>query len=105
MRILVAFEDNYRAYRETMAKCLQIRRPGVQVQTAEPAILEKKIKDFLPQVIICSGLNTVHSDDELAWITLSLDLNMPASIKVGGRSWKMDNPTLEQILALIDKLA
>ena len=101
----MAFEDNYRAYRETMATCLQIRRPDVEVDTVESGNLEEKLEEFAPQVVICSGHKAIHSDDEFAWIALSLDLNMPAKIKAGGRSWKKDNPTLEYILALIDEMA
>ena len=104
IRVLVAFEDNYRTYRQTIAACLQIRRPDVQVETAELANLEKKLEDFAPQVVICSGHRAMSSGDEIAWIALSLDLNMPARIKVGGCYKKIDNPTLEQILALIDDL-
>lgn len=100
----MAFEDNYRAYRQTMATCLQIRRPDIEVETVELATLEKKLEDFAPQVVICSGHTAMASYDECVWIALSLDLNMPARIKIDGHFRKMDNPSLEQILGLIDKI-
>lgn len=100
----MAFEDNYRAYRQTMATCLQIRRPDIEVETVELATLEKKLEDFAPQVVICSGHRAMASYDECAWIALSLDLNMPARIKIGGHFRKMDNPSLEQILGLINTI-
>jgi ActR/RegA family two-component response regulator len=103
MRVLVAFEDDYRSYRETMATCLRIRRPDVEVETARLEVLNERLEEFAPEVVICSGDMAMYSDDGLAWIELSLDLNMPARITVDGRSRNVANPSLEQLLVLIDE--
>ncbi len=35
MRILVCFEDNYRAYRDVIASGIRILRPHAEVETAD----------------------------------------------------------------------
>lgn len=88
-----------------MATCLQISRPNVQVETTDLEILEEKLEVFVPQIVISSEHRAIHSEDEPAWLVLSLDVNMPAIVEADGRSWTMDNPTLQQILAFIDEIA
>jgi hypothetical protein len=43
IRILVALEDDYRAYRETIASALRILRPGAEVATSGPDTLEEEV--------------------------------------------------------------
>jgi len=104
MRVLVAFEDTYRFYRETIAACIQIKRPDAEVETAGLETLEEKLEQFAPQVVICSSEMAINPNDELAWIELSVHLNMPARIRVHGCWRTMTNPTLDHLLALIDEI-
>jgi hypothetical protein len=53
MRVLVAFGDEHRAYREVIAAGIRILRPRTDVATATPAEIEGEIGRFDPQVVVC----------------------------------------------------
>lgn len=103
IRVLVALEDDYRVYRETIAVGLRILRPGIEVETALLEALEEELERFDPQVVICSGHEEVESDGILAWIELSPDHMKPTKIRVGERLTERTNPTLRELLELIDE--
>ena len=102
MRILVSFEDEYRAYREMIAAGIRILRPHAEVETANPDALEEETTRLEPEVVICGRPNAAESNDGLAWIELSLDPSRPTNIRVGDRRWESTNPTLEELLGIID---
>jgi hypothetical protein len=104
IRILVALEDDYRVYRETIAVGIRILRPQAETETksVELKALEEEIKRFDPQVVIYSGLETVDSGGSLAWIELSVDPTSSTKITVGGCCIERTNPTLKELLDLID---
>jgi hypothetical protein len=52
-RVLVAYGEEYRAYREVVAAGVRLLRPGTEVSTATPADLEAKIALLDPQVVVC----------------------------------------------------
>lgn len=54
-RVLVALEDEYPAYREVLAASVKSMRPGAQVATTLPALIEEEAARFDPQVIICGS--------------------------------------------------
>ena len=99
----MALEDVYRVYRETIAVGLRVLRPGIEVESAPLEEFEKKLKRFDPQVVICSGHEEVESDDILAWIELPLDHMKPTKIRVGERRIERSNPTLRELLELIEE--
>ena len=74
------------------------------METATLETLGERLKQFAPQVVICSNEMAMNLNDELAWIELSVDLNMPARIRVNGCWRTMANPTLDNILALLDEI-
>ena len=105
IRILVALEDNFRAYRDTITACLQALRPRAATKSVGLEALEVEIERFEPQVVICSsGHKAVGFDGWLAWIELSLDPTSPTKISVRGRCFERTNPTLEELLEVIDEI-
>ncbi len=100
----MALEDDYRAYREMIAAGLRILRPGAEVENTTIEALEEELERFDPQVIICSGHEDVESSDRLAWIELSLDPTQPTKVRVGGRCLERTNPTVEELLEVIDEV-
>ena len=46
MRILVSFEDDYRAYGEVIAAAIRILRPHAEVGTTAPMRLRRKQRDL-----------------------------------------------------------
>jgi hypothetical protein len=81
MRVLIAFEDDYRIYQDMIAAAIELERPRVEVVTAEVNELETQARSFEPHLIICSGPRIENPIDALGWIQLSplaLTLSAPA---------------------------
>ena len=97
----MALEDDYRAYRETIAVGLQILRPDIKAEAVALEALEEELERFDPQVVICSGHEEVESEGIFAWIELSLELTQPTKISVGERYLERTNPTLKELVEII----
>jgi hypothetical protein len=102
----VALEDDYRLYRQMIAAILPIKRKDVKVESTTLETLEVELERFDPQVIICSGHKDVKSGSSRVWIELSLNTALPAKVRADvGRSCELANPTLEELLEVIDEFA
>jgi hypothetical protein len=104
IRVLVALEDDYRAYREMIAAVLRILRPNAEVESTALERLEEDLGRFDPQLVICSGHEDVESGGSRAWIELSMNPTLPAKISVGGRCLERTSPSVETLLEVIDEL-
>ena len=104
IRILVALEDDYRAYREVIAASIRILRPHAEVETAVLEALEEELERFDPELVISSGHKEIGPGGKPAWIELSLEATLLTKISVGGRYSERSNPTLETLLEVIDEL-
>jgi hypothetical protein len=102
-RVLVAFEDDYRAYRDVIAAGIRVLRPHFEVEVSGVEALAEAIERFEPDVVICSRLCTVEDHLSPAWIELSVDPMRPARVRLAGRCWEQSNPTMETLLAVIDE--
>jgi hypothetical protein len=97
----VAFEDEYRVYRETIAAGFRILRPHAEVRCVSLEALEEELERFDPQVVICSGDKDLESNGSRTWIGLSLDPTQPTKIGVGGRYLERINPSVSELLEII----
>ena len=104
IRVLVAFEDDYRAYRETIAAVLRVLRPDAEVKSNTIEALEVELERFDPQVVICSGHEDLESNGSRTWIELPLDPTQPTKICVDGGHLELTNPTVEALLEVIEGL-
>jgi hypothetical protein len=105
MRVLLAFEDDYRAYRGVIAAAIQILRPQAEVvETAGLEALREEIERFDPQLVICSRPNTVDPGGRPAWVELPMDPLRPTRVCVGGRYSERTTPTLDMLLGVIDEV-
>ena len=104
IRILVVFEGDYRAYRDVLAVGIRILRPRVEVETADLEALEEEVAHFEPQVLICSRPEPVDSGGWAGWVEIPVDPTRPAKVSVGGRYSELPNPTLEELLGIIDEI-
>ena len=108
MRVLLAFEEEYRIYMEAMQAAIRAFRPEVELQVAAVADAEElaaAVERADPQLVIC---NCPPSSDNLvdgrpARIELSLETDRPSRFRVGERIWESTNPTLGEILPAIDE--
>ena len=103
-RILVAFEDEYRAYREVIAAAIRVLRPGAQVHSANLEVLAQEVERLGPHVVICSRPNTVAPGGRPAWVVLPTDPTRVAKICVGGRYSEQANPTVEVLVGIVDEV-
>ncbi len=104
MRILIAFEDAYRAYRDVVAAGIKILRPHAEVETVSLEALEERIEHFDPELVICGGRDAKHRGRWPAWVELSVDTLQPAKVWVDGCHSERPNPTFEVLLAVIDEV-
>jgi hypothetical protein len=91
---------------EAMAAAIQEFRPGVEVVAVggDKDDLEAETERLKPQMVICNPPAPDNPVDErLALIELSPDSEQPSSFRVGERRWHSANPTLGQILSLVDE--
>jgi hypothetical protein len=104
MGILVAFEDDYRAYRDMIAAAIWMLRPHIEVATSGLERLGEHIERFDPQLVICTRANTVDPGGRPAWVELSVDPLEPTKVCIGGRYSERTNLTLEALLGVIDEV-
>ncbi len=97
----MAFEDDYRVYRETIAAGLRILRPHAEVRCAPLEAFEEELERFDPQVVICSGHKDLESNGSRTWIDLSLDPTQPTKINVGGHYLERINPSVRELLEIV----
>ena len=100
----MALEDDYRVYRDTISASLQILRSQAETKSVELEALEEEIERFKPQVVICSRPKVGDIGGTLAWIELSLDSTSSTKICVRGRCLEYTNPSLEELLKVIDEI-
>ena len=104
MRVLVSLEREYRVYMEAIAAAIREFRPDVEVAVADGRSLEAEVERLDPQLVI-TGPPTPENpvDEQLARIELSPDTAQPSRFRVGERRWESTNPTLGEILPVVDE--
>jgi hypothetical protein len=104
MRVLLSFEEEYRIYMEAMADAIRVFRPNVEVATVDAQELEAEVERFDPQLVICSlPLPDYPVDNQLARIELSPEPDQPSRFRIGESRRESTNPTLGEILAVVDE--
>lgn len=104
VRVLVALEDEYRAYREVLAAGFEAMRPGARVATTVPCGVQAKKARFDPHVIICSEPGPADAGGTTAWIELSTDPARPTMVRLGGRRFESSTPTFDALLEIVDEV-
>ena len=104
MRVLLSFEEKYRVYGQAMASAIRQFRPDVEVAVVDGEGLEEEAERFDPQLVITSPpVPESLVDDRLARIELSPEPDQPSRFRVGERHWETTNPTLGEILPVVDE--
>jgi hypothetical protein len=102
-QILVAFEDEYRVYRDAIARSLRLYRPHVEVAVADLDKLGDEVARLDPELVVCSRPNTVEPNGRPAWFELSPTPDQLAEICINGEHFKTTNPALEELLRVVDE--
>ena len=104
MRVLVSLEREYRVYMEAIAAAIREFRPDVEVAVADGRSLEAEVERLDPQLVITGPPVPENPvDEQLARIELSPDTAQPSKFRVGERRWESTNPTLGEILPVVDE--
>ena len=104
IRLLVAFEDDYRSYRGAISSAIQTLRPLMEVETAGTDAMEAELARLDPQVVICSRSEAAANPNGgvAAWVQLPMEPDSVGLVRVGDRHYDLKNPALEQLLEVID---
>ena len=104
VRVLLAYEGEYQPYIEAIAEALRTFRSHVEVALTEAGNLEAEVDRFDPQLVIStSHISSNPVDPKLiASVELSLEPNQPSRFRLGERHWESTNPTLGEILSVVD---
>ena len=109
MRVLLAFEEQYRTYMEAMQAAIRAFRLEVEVLVAAAADAEElaaALERADPHLlVICNCPPTSYNllDARPARIELSVETDRPSTFRVGERIWESTNPTLGEILPVIEE--
>ncbi len=103
VRVLVAFDDTYRSYRESISFAISKMRSGTHVVAVSASALDAEISRLSPHVVICGGGATVPSGDETMRVILPTEEQNLARVSVDGASREIPNPSLIDLLVLLDE--
>lgn len=104
MRVLVAFNRKYRLYMKAIATAIREFRSDVDVVVAKAGELEAEVERFDPHLVITSApLLKNPAEERLGRIEISPEPNRPSRFRVGERGWESTNPTLGEILSVVDE--
>ena len=108
VRVLAAFEDARRAYREAIARALAELRPALEVRQAPLAEVGRELRRFNPHVVVCSRKNGEHPGGTGAWVQVPTedgddDEERLARLCLEGERWDTEGPTLGEILDVVDE--
>ncbi len=103
MRVLVAFEDEYRAYADALVSFIRARRPHLDVATVGLEALQAQVGRFDPHLVICSlPKPDTGENSRLSWVELSVDPYRPSRFCINGHRWESLNPSLMELLGAIE---
>ena len=101
----MAFEDDYRAYREVIAAGIAVLRPNTEVATTRPQELAHEMARFDPQLVVCTQpQETSPAPPPVAWVKVPTDSTQPTEVHFGERRWTSSGFTLEALLGVIDEV-
>jgi len=104
MRVVVAFEDEYRVYSAAITGAIRRARPTDEVVMANIGVLEREVRSFTPHLIISSlPAPTNYLGEWFSWVRLSPDPNRPSEICVEGNRRESLNPSLEELLFALEE--
>ncbi len=89
-----------------MVRAVQEHRPHAKVAIVTLDELEAEVKRLDPQLVIFCGrpdLAEALGDEVPSWVRLSQHPERPWRIRVGERRWELLNPTLEELVSVLDE--
>lgn len=103
MRLLIAFDDEYRAYGGAISSAIEALRPGLAVETTGADAIAEALLRFDPQTVISTRPEGPYSGNRVAWIELPPEPDRTAHARLRGRRLDLDNPSLVRVIELLDE--
>ncbi len=102
LRVLIAYEANFRAYGDSLERSIRGLRPRVQTAVADLEVLGAAVEGIDPHLVVSNLPNTVDPGGRAAWYKLSHEPEDPSEICLDARRSVSENPDLGELLAIID---
>ena len=106
MRVLVTVKP--RMYRETLSLALHEHRPDIKVMFAPSDSLDGEVEDFGPDLLVRNdndGAGPEYLNSIECRIEILYSDGMGARINLNGRVRKIDDMSVEDLLAVVDEVA
>ncbi|QIN82623.1 hypothetical protein GBA63_08190 [Rubrobacter tropicus] len=103
MRVLVAFGDEYRSYREAIARAIQALRPSARVTVSPLEAVPAQVYRLEPHVVICASRSEGTADPNTTWVTVPTEEGVPGTISCGGFLREVGDLSLTELLAVLDE--
>jgi hypothetical protein len=105
VRVLVTVEP--RMYREAIALAVQRNRPEAEVMLVPQDVLDGQVEDFAPHVLVRNDSDRGVPERLLGSVVCRIEVlytdGMAARVSVGDRSYRLEDATMEDLLALVDE--
>ncbi len=100
-RVLLA--NDPRSYREAMAAVIRKTRPDVEVETADPGVLDKRITSPTLDMVVCSEATGAVRSKVPVWVELYPEHGARSVASIRGKQEEYDDVQLPDLLAIIDR--
>jgi hypothetical protein len=105
VRVLVTVEP--RMYREAIALAVRRARPHSEVMLAPEDLLDGQVGDFEPHVLVRNDSDREMPEGQLGGVVCRVEVlytdGMAARISVGGRSYTIEDASMDDLLSLVDE--
>ena len=93
-----------RMYREVLLISLVRRCPTVEARLAEPGALDAQVASFEPHVVVCAEATPKVRETATSWVEVATPRSgMNAQVCVGSRCSRIEDVTVEDLVAIIDE--
>ena len=93
LRVLVAYEEQYRCYAEAFGSAVHATEPSADVRVARPRDLWEEVSSFEPHLVVSSQATDAVADVG-AWYMLSPYHEVSSEFRLGEHRWTWANPDL-----------
>ena len=105
VRVLVTVEP--RMYREALALAVQRHRPDAEVLMVHEGAMDGQVSGFAPHVLVRNDSDEAVPGELLGNVVCTMEVlftdGMAARVSVDGRSYTIEDVSMEDMLALVDE--
>ena len=101
VRVVVAIEPHM--YRQVLAFYFRQERPRADVVLASSGSLREEARRMRPHLIFASEVPQEVKETGVFWVEVSTDDGLVATISADGYSTTIDDVSLQDLLAVVDK--